>query len=52
MQFEKVKSTIAANPLGKAMTEGPLAWLARMRAPIVPPDMPGSFGNGSFGTRN
>ena len=52
MQFEKVKSAIAANPLGKAMTEGPLAWLARMRAPVVPPDMPGSFGNGSFGPRN
>jgi hypothetical protein len=30
--------------LGKAIVEGPMAWLARMRAPIVPRDMPGSFG--------
>jgi hypothetical protein len=27
------------------MTEGPLAWLARIRAPIVPDDMPGQFRN-------
>jgi ubiquinone biosynthesis protein COQ9 len=44
MQFEKFKSAVAANPLGKAIVEGPMAWLARMRAPIVPRDMPGSFG--------
>lgn len=44
MQFEKFKSAVAANPLGKAIVDGPLAWLARMRAPIVPNDMPGSFG--------
>ncbi|MCU0800971.1 MAG: COQ9 family protein [Rhodobacteraceae bacterium] len=51
MQFEKFKSAFGANPLGKALTDGPLAWLNRMRAPIVPPDMPGSFRNGPFGPR-
>jgi ubiquinone biosynthesis protein COQ9 len=45
MQFEKFKSAVSANPLGKAMTEGPLAWLAKIRAPKVPDDMPGSFRN-------
>ncbi|MGL5010729.1 MAG: COQ9 family protein [Paracoccaceae bacterium] len=48
MQFEKFKAAVAANPLGKAMTEGPLAWLAKIRAPIIPPDMPGRFGRGPF----
>jgi ubiquinone biosynthesis protein COQ9 len=52
MQFEKFKSAFAANPLGKAMTEGPLAWLSRMKAPIVPPDMPGFFGDNGFGKRD
>ena len=52
MQFEKFKSAFAENPLGKAVMEGPLAWLARMRAPIVPMDMPGSFGQGGpFGPK-
>ena len=44
MQFEKFKSAFAANPVGKAIVDGPLAWLGRMRAPVVPKDMPGSFG--------
>lgn len=52
MQFEKFKSAFAANPIGKAIVDGPLAWLARMRAPVVPTDMPGSFGNGPFGRRD
>jgi ubiquinone biosynthesis protein COQ9 len=43
MQFEKFKAAVKANPLGKAIVEGPLAWLERVRAPIVPDDMPGSF---------
>jgi ubiquinone biosynthesis protein COQ9 len=45
MQFEKFKAAVKANPLGKAMTEGPLAWLSRIRAPIVPDDLPGQFRN-------
>ena len=49
MQFEKFKSAVAANPLGKALVDGPLAWISRMRAPVVPPDMPGSWGKGPFG---
>ena len=52
MQIEKFKSAVAANPLGKAMIDGPLAWLGRMRAPKVPTDMPGSFGNAPFGRRD
>jgi ubiquinone biosynthesis protein COQ9 len=52
MQFEKFKSAFSANPLGKAIVDGPLSWLSRMRAPVVPPDMPGSFGNGPFGRRD
>jgi ubiquinone biosynthesis protein COQ9 len=49
MQFEKFKSAFSANPLGKAIVDGPLAWLSRMKAPIVPPNMPGSFGGDGFG---
>ncbi len=51
MQFEKFKSAFKENRFGKAMAEGPLAWLSRISAPVVPPDMPGSFGNGPFGPR-
>ncbi len=45
MQFEKFKAAVKANPLGKAIVDGPLAWLQRVRAPIVPDDMPGQFRN-------
>ncbi len=43
MQFEKFKASVKANPLGKAVMEGPLAWLAKIRAPMVPDDLPGQF---------
>jgi ubiquinone biosynthesis protein COQ9 len=45
MQFEKFKAAVKANPVGKAIVDGPLAWLERVRAPIVPDDMPGQFRN-------
>jgi ubiquinone biosynthesis protein COQ9 len=45
MQFEKFKAAVKANPVGKAIVDGPLAWLAKVRAPIVPDDMPGQFRN-------
>jgi ubiquinone biosynthesis protein COQ9 len=43
MQVEKFKAAVKANPVGKAIIDGPMAWLAKVRAPIVPDDMPGQF---------
>ncbi len=43
MQIEKLKSSVRDNPISKAFAAGPLAWLAKIRAPIVPDDMPGRF---------
>jgi ubiquinone biosynthesis protein COQ9 len=41
MQFEKVKAGLRENPLGKALIDGPLKILERVRAPKLPDDLPG-----------
>jgi ubiquinone biosynthesis protein COQ9 len=41
MQFEKLKASVRENPLGKAILNGPLKILDRVRAPSVPRDLPG-----------
>lgn len=43
MQIEKIKAQVRANPLGKALLEGPLRALDRIRAPQPAPDLPGSL---------
>ena len=42
MQFEKAKAALAKNPLGQALMSGPLSFIARIRAPQMPGDLPGS----------
>jgi ubiquinone biosynthesis protein COQ9 len=46
MAFEKVKASFNANPLGKALMEGPLAILHRIRAPRAAQDLPGYHSKG------
>ncbi len=41
MRFEKAKAAFAANPLGKALLNGPLKLLDRIHAPKVADDLPG-----------
>lgn len=41
MQIEKVKAGFRANPLGKALLNGPLAFLDRLQAPQGTGDLPG-----------
>lgn len=41
MQFEKLKAGFRENPLGKALINGPLKVLERVRAPKLPDDLPG-----------
>ena len=41
MQFEKFKASFRENPLGKALSAGPLRVLERIRAPHRPRDLPG-----------
>ena len=41
MAFEKAKASFNANPLGKALMEGPLAFFDRIRAPNAAQDLPG-----------
>jgi ubiquinone biosynthesis protein COQ9 len=41
MQIEKFKSSLRDSPISKAFVDGPLSWLTKIRAPIVPDDLPG-----------
>lgn len=41
MQFEKLKASVAENPLGKALMAGPMKLLESIRAPKLPKDLPG-----------
>jgi ubiquinone biosynthesis protein COQ9 len=41
MAFEKAKAGFNANPLGKALLTGPLAFFDRIRAPSAAQDLPG-----------
>ena len=41
MRFEKAKSALAGNPLGKALLSGPFKVLERIHAPKVAEDLPG-----------
>jgi ubiquinone biosynthesis protein COQ9 len=41
MQFEKLKASVAENPLGKALMAGPMKILESIRAPKLPRDLPG-----------
>lgn len=41
MQFEKTKAALRENPLAKALLNGPLKVLERLRAPQPHPDLPG-----------
>jgi|LauGreSBDMM110SN_4_FD.fasta_scaffold47674_2 ubiquinone biosynthesis protein COQ9 len=41
MAFEKAKASFNANPMGKALMEGPLAFFDRIRAPNAAQDLPG-----------
>jgi ubiquinone biosynthesis protein COQ9 len=43
MQIEKFKSQVRDNPLSKAFAAGPGKWFDKIKAPIVPTDLPGSF---------
>ena len=43
MQIEKLKSQMRDNPLSKAFAAGPGRWFDKIKAPIVPTDLPGSF---------
>ena len=43
MQIEKFKSQMRVNPLAKAFAAGPGRWFDKIKAPIVPTDLPGSF---------
>ena len=43
MQIEKLKSKMRDNPLSKAFAAGPGRWFDKIKAPIVPTDLPGSF---------
>ena len=41
MRFEKLKASVAGNPLGKALINGPLRIFDKIRAPRQADDMPG-----------
>jgi ubiquinone biosynthesis protein COQ9 len=41
MRIEKVKAQLRENPLGKALLAGPAKLLEKVRAPVVPDDLPG-----------
>jgi len=41
MQVEKLKSAVRENPLGKALTAGPVKIMERIRAPRLRDDLPG-----------
>lgn len=43
MQIEKAKAGLRANPLAKALMQGPLRFLEAIRAPEPPQDMPGQM---------
>ena len=43
MQIEKLKASFRENPIGKAVMAGPGKVLARIRAPKLPGDLPGSI---------
>lgn len=44
MQIEKFKAAVNENAFAKAVMAGPMAILSKFRAPVMPKDMPGSFG--------
>lgn len=46
MAFEKAKAAFNANPLGKALMTGPLAFFDRIRAPSAAQDLPGYYRKG------
>lgn len=46
MQVEKAKASLRANPLGRALMQGPLSFLNRIRAPESA-DLPGRNGQGA-----
>jgi ubiquinone biosynthesis protein COQ9 len=43
MQIEKLKASVRDNPLAKAFAAGPGRLFDKIRAPILPDDLPGSF---------
>lgn len=43
MQFEKLKTKVRENPLGKALASGPMKVFDRIRAPKLPDNLPGRF---------
>ncbi|WP_136646336.1 COQ9 family protein [Tabrizicola sp. YIM 78059] len=43
MQFEKLKTKVRENPLGKALASGPMKVFDRIRAPRLPDNLPGRF---------
>jgi ubiquinone biosynthesis protein COQ9 len=45
MQVEKVKGMVGDNALGRKVGE----WMAKVRPPRMPDDLPGGFGRGGFG---
>lgn len=51
MRFEKTKAALASNPIGKALMEGPLKFLGRIRPPAMPDDLPGHDARGGKGPR-
>lgn len=48
MRFEKFKAALNDNAVAKAVMAGPMAILSKLRAPVVPKDMPGQFRNMKF----
>ena len=48
MKFEKFKAAVNDNAIAKAVMAGPMAILSKLRAPVVPKDMPGQFRNFKF----
>jgi ubiquinone biosynthesis protein COQ9 len=46
MQIEKAKAAVGDNPLGRMVGE----WMAKVRPPRMPDDLPGGFGSGGFGS--
>jgi ubiquinone biosynthesis protein COQ9 len=46
MQIEKAKAAVAGNPVGRRLS----GWLAKVRPPRRPDDLPGGFGAGGFGS--
>ena len=43
MQIEKLKSQMRDNPLSKAFAAGPGRWFDKIKSPVAPTDLPGSF---------